>query len=145
MGHRRKAREYVLQGLYMHDVANTPGEQILKLEWVEDDIPEEAAAFARDLIRGTLEYQEEIDAIITGHSRNWEFERLDSIDRTILRFSIYSILYQKDIPSAVSINEAIELGKKYGGENSGQFINGILDSIRLDYLQGEGDENHGSD
>ncbi len=145
MGHRRKAREYVLQGLYMHDVANTPGEQILKLEWVEDDIPEEAAAFARDLIKGTLEYQEEIDAIITGHSRNWEFERLDSIDRTILRFSIYSILYQKDIPPAVSINEAIELGKKYGGENSGQFINGILDSIRLDYLQGEGDEDHGSD
>lgn len=129
----------------MHDVANTPREQILKLDWVEDEIPEETALFATDLIRGTLDYQDEIDSIITGHSKNWEFERLDSIDRTILRFSVYSILYQKDIPPAVSINEAIELGKKYGGENSSQFINGILDAIRLDFLPGEGDEDHGSD
>ena len=130
MGHRRKAREYALQGLYMYELTDTPVDILLKLDWVDKPIPDNIREFAVKLIAGAVDRIEEIDELITQHSRNWKFERLSAVDKSILRLSIYAMLHLKDIPVVVTINEGIELGKMYGGESSGQFINGILDAVR---------------
>ncbi len=130
MGHRRKAREYALQGLYMHEISATPVETLTRLEWVENPIPDGIRDFAVTLIEGSITNIGEIDDLIIKYSKNWKFERLSAVDKSILRISIYAMLFLKDIPVIVTINEGIELGKLYGGESSGQFINGILDAVR---------------
>ncbi len=130
MGHRRKAREYALQGLYMYEIGKKPVDEITTLNWVEKSIPEDIRNFTITLIRGSVEHLEEIDEIIRVHSKNWKLERLSVVDKSILRISIYAMNYLPDIPLVVTINEGIELGKIYGGENSGQLINGIIDAIR---------------
>ncbi len=130
MGHRRKAREYALQGLYMYELTDTPVDELIKLEWVDTPISDNIRDFAVALIEGSIARIDAIDELIIQHSRNWKFERLNAIDKSILRLSIYAMLFMKDIPVVVTINEGIELGKIYGGESSGQFINGILDAIR---------------
>ncbi|HOD16780.1 MAG TPA: transcription antitermination factor NusB [Spirochaetota bacterium] len=130
MGHRRKAREYALQGLYMYELSKTPVEELLKLGWTESASPDNIHDFAVELISGSISHIDEIDEIIIKHSKNWKFERLSVVDKSILRLSIYAMLYLRDIPVIVTINEGIELGKIFGGESSGQFINGILDAVR---------------
>ena len=130
MGHRRKAREYALQGLYMYETVGTPLEELASLDWVEREIGEDIREFARDLISGSIGHLEEIDDLIRRHSKNWKFERLSAVDKSILRLSVYALMHLPDIPVIVTINEGIELGKMYGGESSGQFINGILDAIK---------------
>lgn len=130
MGHRRKAREYVLQALYMYEIAKNDIEELTTLHWIEKEIPEEIRRFAVDLITLTLKNMDTVDDLIRKYSKNWSFERLTLVDKAILRLSICALLYFPDIPVVVTINEGIELGKIYGGENSGQFINGILDSIK---------------
>jgi N utilization substance protein B len=141
MGHRRKAREYALQGLYMHEISGTPVEELVKIGWAEMPIPDNIRDFTVTLIEGSIGHLKEIDEIINKHSKNWKFERLGSVDKSILRISIFSLLYLKDIPVAVTINEGIELGKIYGGEGSGQFINGILDAVRKHDLEEEEQKN----
>jgi N utilization substance protein B len=130
MGHRRKAREYALQGLYMYETVGAPLEQLASLDWVEREIGEDIREFARNLISGSIRHLEEIDDLIRRHSKNWKFERLSAVDKSILRLSVYALVHLPDIPVIVTINEGIELGKMYGGESSGQFINGILDAIK---------------
>ncbi|MCU0847272.1 MAG: transcription antitermination factor NusB [Spirochaetes bacterium] len=130
MGHRRRSREYALQGLYMYELSRPPIVEVLSLGWVDRDIPPDIRDFAEDLIRGAVDNIEKIDELIVRHSKNWKFERLSVVDKSILRLSIYALLYHPEIPAPVTINEAIELGKIYGGEGSGQFINGILDAVR---------------
>lgn len=130
MGHRRKARELALQGLYMHEISGTSAEELSRLEWIDAAISESIRDFAVTLIKGSIEHIGEIDEIIIRHSKNWRFERLSAVDKSILRLSIFAMLHLRDIPAAVTINEGIELGKIYGGESSGQFINGILDAAR---------------
>ncbi len=130
MGHRRKAREYALQGLYMYELSNTPVQELITLEWVDKKIPENIREFAIQLIEGSINNIKEIDDLIVKHSKNWKFERLSLIDKSILRLSIFAMIHLKEIPRIVTINEGIELGKIYGGESSGQFINGILDAIK---------------
>jgi len=130
MGHRRKAREYALQGLYMYETVGAPLEELASLDWVEREIGEDIREFARDLISGSIGHLEEIDNLIRRHSKNWKFERLSAVDKSILRLSVYALVHLPDIPVIVTINEGIELGKMYGGESSGQFINGILDAIK---------------
>jgi transcription antitermination protein NusB len=137
MGHRRKAREYALQGLYMFELSKTPVERLVKLEWVDETDPDDIRDFAVDLISGSVEHMGTIDELIIKHSKNWKFERLSVVDKSILRLSIYAMLYKRDIPVIVTINEGIELGKIYGGESSGQFINGILDAVRKHELNGK--------
>jgi N utilization substance protein B len=141
MGHRRKAREYALQGLYMHELSATPVETLTRLEWVDDPVPDSIRDFAVTLIEGSIAHIGEIDELIIKYSKNWKFERLSAVDKSILRISIYAMLFLKDIPVIVTINEAIELGKLYGGESSGQFINGILDAVRKQELKEDEQEN----
>lgn len=129
MGNRRKAREIALQALYMNETVNTNLETLLKYEWLEKEPENKLIDFATSLISGVLDNQQEYDNLIVKYSKNWKFDRISSIEKSILRMSLHELLNIQDIPPAISINEAIELGKIYGGENSGQFINGILDSV----------------
>ena len=137
MGHRRKSREYALQGLYMFETVHTPADELARLEWVDKDISDDIRQFAVTLIDGSLRNMDQIDELIKTYSKNWKFERLSAVDKSILRLSIYALIHLPDIPSAVTINEGIELGKIYGGESSGQFINGILDAIHKYELKRE--------
>ncbi len=130
MGQRHKAREYALQGLYMFDVGKAALDEIKKFDWLDDPMEEDAKDFTFTLIDGTVANLEKIDEVIREYSRNWTPERLTVIDRSILRLAIFEMLFIKDIPAVVTIDESIELGKTFGGENSGQFINGILDSVK---------------
>jgi N utilization substance protein B len=137
MGHRRKAREYALQALYMHETVQKSAEELIRLSWVEGSINDELRNFAVSLIKNTIADIDAIDALIQKHSKNWSFERLTAVDKSILRIAICELLHYPDIPPAVTINEGIELGKIYGGESSGQFINGILDAVRRDEIKRE--------
>ncbi|MBN1498903.1 MAG: transcription antitermination factor NusB [Spirochaetes bacterium] len=130
MGNRRKSREIAMQALYMLETVDTPVNELVKLNWVEEDIENDILEFAKEIISGTCGKTAEIDKIIIGFSKNWKFERIASIDKAILRIALYEMIYMDKIPYAITINEAIELGKTFGGENSGQFINGILDSYK---------------
>ena len=138
MGQRRKSREYALQALYMYELRSNSDPELLKnvasFEWVDTDIPETIKNFAIDLIQGTINKITEIDDLIDKYSKNWKFERLTIVDKSILRIAVYEMLNSDSTPPAIVIDEAIELAKIYGGDGSGQFINGILDAInKSDY------------
>jgi len=139
MGNRRKAREYALQSLYMYESVRVPIEELLQIKWIEKEIPDEIRDFTSNLIEGSIKNIDYIDSLIIEYARNWKFERISVIDKSILRISIYALIYIDDVPSAVTINEGIELAKKYGDEGSGQFINGILDTIKNKKQKGQGD------
>lgn len=126
---RRKARELALKMLYQQE---TQGEDPLSaLEKYTEVFPykEAVVSYAKKLLEGIKEHKGEIDSRIREASKNWRLERMTIVDKNILRIGVYEILYSEDVPPAVAIDEAIELGKKYGCEDSGQFINGILDFI----------------
>jgi N utilization substance protein B len=90
---------------------------------------EEAFQYAQALVRGTVDHREEIDSMIRGQADNWRLERMPPVDRNILRLAIYEMLYERDTPKLVVVDEAIELAKKFGSEQSGRFINGLLDGL----------------
>jgi len=121
----------------MYEVVGYDVGELSTLFWVDREIPDDTRDFASSLIRKTVEHIGEIDDLIKKYARNWSFERLSLVDMAILRLSICSMLFSRDVPLVVTINEGIELGKIYGGEFSGQFINGILDSIKKTGLGGE--------
>jgi transcription antitermination factor NusB len=130
MSERHKAREYALQGLYMYEVSKSSIENIIEFEWIDAKISKNTEKFTVQLIEGVISELENIDSIIKDYSKNWKFERISIIDKSILRLAIFEMFFMKDIPVVVTINECIDLGKTFGGENSGQFINGILDAIK---------------
>lgn len=129
MRKRSKARESVLQVLYQIDVTGDPVDVVLNQYWQSRNRNLEVVEFANEIIKGTTDHLSEIDAIISQYSENWEISKMPIIDRNILRFSIYEILYMDDIPPKVTIDEAVELANNFGTPHSGKFINGILDKI----------------
>ncbi len=130
MGKRRKARELALMLLY--ELEFRPGERVsvCKTFWEDRVVPPDVREFADSLVQGTLEHVVEIDRLITQNATHWSLARIAPVERTILRLSTFELLYRDDIPERVAINEAIELAKLYGSEESGAFVNGILDQIR---------------
>jgi N utilization substance protein B len=90
---------------------------------------EDAFQFAQELVKGTLEHQEKIDGMIRGQADNWRLERMPPVDRNVLRLAIYEMLFETDTPKLVVVDEAIELAKKFGSEQSGRFVNGLLDGL----------------
>jgi len=121
-----------LKALFYVEAADRPPAEALDL-FAEHFPPEpEIADFYFQLADGVLSRQEELDALITAHSKNWRLSRMSGVDRNILRIAVYELLFQSDIPPRVTINEAVEIGKKYGSDESGAFVNGILDAVRLD-------------
>jgi transcription antitermination factor NusB len=130
MRKRSRARELALQILFQLDLR---GDEILDdLDGilVRSGKADDVTAFASDLVKGTAEITEEIDAEIASVAEHWDVRRMAAIDRNIIRMAVFEMRERSDIPSKVSINEAIELGKKYSTAQSGAFINGILDRIR---------------
>ncbi|MHB8771273.1 MAG: transcription antitermination factor NusB [Syntrophales bacterium] len=129
MHQRRKAREVTLQVLYELDVLGIGIQEAMDRFWANFEAPEEARNFSAFLIEGTWNNREKIDELISGSSENWTMARMSRVDKSILRMAVYELLYCHDIPPKVTLNEAIDLGKVYGSENSGAFINGILDAL----------------
>jgi N utilization substance protein B len=129
MRRRRKAREIALQVLYQIDVLNIDAGEAVGLFWSHFSAPEEARQYSTELVEGTCGHREEIDRLISSCSENWSLERMARVDRNILRLAVYELLYCRHVPPKVTLNEAIDLGKDYGSENSGSFINGILDAL----------------
>lgn len=130
MGLRRLSREYALQILYAVDVCKLESEDAQKSFWKDRKSGKKVLEFATTLVEGTLKNLPQIDSLISKYARNWDIHRMASIDRNILRQATFEILYLLDIPINVIINEAVELAKKYSTEESGKFVNGILDKIR---------------
>jgi len=136
MGLRRDAREAAVQFLYQLDTHKPADvEKALEEFWRQNDSKQNVRDFANDLLRGTLEKKTEIDAKITSLADNWDFERLAVVDRNILRLALYEMLFRTEIPPVVSINEAIEIAKKFSSAESGKFVNGLLDRVKKDLLR----------
>jgi N utilization substance protein B len=131
MGKRRKAREFALMVMYELEFRPGEAEAILKGFWQEHPAVPEVQSFAESLVRGAVGHAPEIDRQVAGHATHWSLARIAPVERNILRLAAYELLYRHDIPEKVAINEAIELAKLYGSEESGAFVNGILDQIRL--------------
>lgn len=133
MGKRRQAREETLKVLYQIDICKRkdPAE-VLSLHWEQNSSPAEVRDFAQKLVILTLQEMEEIDGLIQRFSKNWTLDRMSYIDRNILRMAVCELRFMEDIPAKVTINEAIEIAKKFGTEKSAIFINGVLDGIKHD-------------
>ena len=160
MGKRREAREHAVQFLFQHDL-NPPENLARALDefwdsqraaaiaeekgpahWGQEvELPPptaeetETRLFADPLIRGVLEHRDDIDEKIKSHAKNWELHRIATVDRNILRLAIYEMLYREDIPPVVSINEAVDVAKKFSTQDSGKFVNGILDKIKGEVMR----------
>jgi N utilization substance protein B len=160
MGKRREARERAIQFLFQYDL-NPPEDLDAALEqfwetqrsaaiagekatstWgqpvtLPPPTAEEAAVrlFSDPLIRGVVQHRDEADVIIKKHAKNWELHRIAAVDRNILRLAIYEMLHRDDIPPVVSINEAVDVAKKFSTQDSGKFVNGILDKVKGELLR----------
>jgi len=127
---RRKAREYALQMLFQSDFTKKKiDRKDLEEFWSGKNESENVKGFAEELVKGTLDSLDEIDKTIERVAENWLLKRMAAVDRNILRFAAYEILYRKDIPSAVTINEALEIAKKYSSTEAASFLNGVLDRL----------------
>ncbi len=135
MGVRRIGRTIAFQTLYRHDMTGEGQDTLLDFSWVDEErvggiAEEEARAFATLLIVGALENLPDIDERIRENLHNWDFSRLARVDLAILRMSVYALLYQPDIPPSVTIDEAVDIAKDFGTDDSYKFVNGVLDAIR---------------
>ena len=129
---RTRAREFVLQILYQFEINPRPVEEILRSFWTdteEADLTPDMRKFTESIVQGTLGHLEEIDKVVDQYADNWAIKRMAVIDRNILRFATFELLFAADIPPKVTINEAVNLAKKFSQEESGKFVNGVLDKI----------------
>lgn len=129
---RRKGRIIAFKVLFSYDFNNKDIEFLSDFSWVEEELSDISIWYAKFLIEGTIKNLKQIDSLIKEKSRNWDFHRISYIDRAILRFSIFSILFEKDLDDKIVIDEAIEIAKIFGTEDSYRFVNGILDAIKKD-------------
>ena len=132
MGNRRKARECALQVLFQVDFLQQEPHTILPLFWQSHPAKEDVRAFTERVVEGVWRNRAEIDALIESHSTNWRLDRMPAVDRNILRLATYELLFEREIASSVTLNEAIEIAKRFGTEESGAFVNGVLDPIARD-------------
>lgn len=123
-----------MQSLYAWDFTHAPAEALSEFFWLDEkDSPgpdDTACAFAALLIAGTIENIEVVDVTIRGRLEHWDFSRLSRVDLSILRMSVFCLLFMKDIPASVVIDEAVDISKEFGTDDSFRFINGVLDGIR---------------
>ena len=130
MGVRRDAREAAVQYLYQREMQGDQSDQALEEFYEMRGLSPSGRRFCDELLQGWMQHREEIDEVIAKNARNFEFNRLSAVDRNVLRIACHEILFRSDIPAPVAINEAIEIAKKYSTEDSGKFVNGVLDNIR---------------
>ena len=130
---RTRAREVALQFLYQHDLRGQETMEEMGAFLDQECRDEEVKSFATRLVLGTLRQRDGADRQLREVTRNWDLDRMAAVDRNVLRMAIFELLHCSDIPPKVTINEAIELGKKFSTANSGAFINGILDRVRINF------------
>jgi N utilization substance protein B len=140
MGIRRKSRELALQALYQGELAG----QTELLDFAEFCVhfqaDKKAIPYARKLLDGVQEKKEEVNQLISRYAENWRLERMSVIDRNILRLAVFELHYQDDVPPSVVINEAVEIAKRYSTDDSGPFINGILDAMARENISDAGNK-----
>jgi N utilization substance protein B len=141
-GTRRRAREAALKILFQMDLAGLPAEEAIAAYWDCFDLEAEGDEYAGVLVRGVAERLADIDEAIRKASTRWRIDRMALVDRNVLRIGAYELLYLADIPTRVVLDEAIELGKRFGSEDSGAFVNGVLDRLAHD-ARGEPDAGEG--
>ena len=132
MGSRRKGREAALRILYSMDVSGVSGAHAIKAYWghlADSSEAGEETEFAKEIVRRYTEHEGEINELIRSSSHHWRLERMPIVDRNVLRVAIVELQDMDDIPKRVTLNEAVELAKRFGSEGSGSFVNGVLDRI----------------
>lgn len=129
MGKRRSGRELAFRLLFQCDVGGAPIDEVFAVAREESEATEDVWQFADELARGAWDSRNELDEIITKYAAGWTLDRMANADRNLLRIALYEILHRDDIPQSVSINEAVELAKRYSTAESAKFINGILGSF----------------
>lgn len=130
---RRAVRELVVQFLYQVDLSGGSLDEALLMFWeTQAEVGEMGHKFAEELVRGVLEKRSVIDEKIAQYTENWDLPRIAAVDRNILRLAMYEMLFRDDIPPIVSINEAVDIAKKFSTRESGAFVNGILDRLKAD-------------
>lgn len=138
MGVRRRSREAVLQFLFQDDFKGFEAglDKDLRQRFVDFcslyDVQKKARPYSIELLEGVYGMRSEVDAAISKHASNWRLERIDVIDRNIMRIAVYEMMYKTDVPSEVAINEAVEIAKRFCGDDSPSFINGVLDSLKVE-------------
>jgi len=136
MGTRRKSRELALQALYKGELAGQANPLDFAEFCVHFQVEKKAIPYARKLLTGVQGNMEEINQLISRYTENWRLERMSVIDRNILRLAVFELHYQDDVPPSVAINEAVEIAKRYSSDDSGPFINGILDAMAKEEISG---------
>jgi transcription antitermination protein NusB len=136
MGTRRKSRELTMQMLFQGDLGKQSPDQVRKLFWASvEDVDAETRGFAEDLYRIATTRDEEIDKLIETHAQNWRLERMPVVDRNLIRAAVAEMLGFPNTPSAIIINESLEIGRRYAAPESIHFLNGVLDAIARDLLK----------
>ena len=134
MASRRKGRILAFQALYFWESNRVPVEELVSFAWLEEEkraaMDEGIAGFSRALTAGAIENITDIDSMIKDHLENWDISRLNRVDLAVLRMSVYTLMFQSDIPPSIVIDEAIGICREFGTDDSYRFINGVLDSIR---------------
>jgi transcription antitermination protein NusB len=130
MSKRREGREAAVQYLYQLEIHGSQEPDLLENFWKMRESRQSVRDYANNLIAGASSHIEEVDALIKKYLLNFELGRLAAVDRNILRLAVYEMLHCMETPPVVAINEAIEIAKKFGGEDSGKFVNGILDKVK---------------
>lgn len=129
MGTRRQARECALKMLFQIDLSQCSPQEAQSVFWSNEPSDHDVREFANQLVLGVMQEKESIDPMIATHSTHWKIHRMAPVDKNILRLAVYELKHFPDIPLKVTLNEAIEIAKKYGTEESSSFINGVLDKI----------------
>ena len=129
MGSRHRARQYAVQLLFQLDATGDEPVHSLPLFWESRPAPGEVVSFTEQLVRGSWEHRESLDAVLEESAANWKVERMAMVDRNVLRLALFELLHRRT-PPAVVLDEAIELAKEFGNADSGPFVNGILDAVR---------------
>jgi N utilization substance protein B len=134
MRRRTRARELALQVLYQIDITAEESDAVLNNFWElrEEAVTDDVKVFTSELVKGVVQHLTAIDETISRYATNWQLKRMAVVDRNVLRLSCFELTLRADIPPKVSINEAVELAKKYSGPEAGKFVNGILDRIKVE-------------
>lgn len=135
MGKRRRARECALQMLFQIDLIGVEPAEVYAQFWDEHDTEDDVRAFTQELVDGVCSTREQLDARITEISERWRIERMAVVDRNVLRMALYEMNRQPETPTAVVIDEAIEVARRFGSEESAKFVNGVLDALRRDAVE----------
>ncbi len=137
MGQRRRARECALQMLFQIDLTGGAPRDVFEQFWATQPVGEDLQAFSETLVEGVGRELVLLDGAIASASEHWRLERMAIVDRNVLRIAVYEMLFDPDTPAAVVMDEAIEIAKRFGSEDSGAFINGILDAVHKRIVRGE--------